>query len=357
MGNATQTKANAPSTQNTASLYKEKAEWRSLDEFSIDNANSGGNNVGRNDVQGQLHHATNLGHQLGHFQSSQNSVSSVQPKANCSNPIQCQSYSVEDDEKMASYSVGMTSPDAPMSIPVLSSSPKLNTGQAVGMTSPEAPMSVVDSSPKPSKRRSSIRSEEAETGNSSFLAPVDSVSDAFNSEPGKLLSSVNNFYGAKVSSLQRLGDTALYGVLNPGKSKIADFVARSEYSGSLINNVNSASQTGKFIGKLGKGLGGIGVLSSGFGMYNASRRGSSEDIVQSSSDTIASLIGFLGPVGGAYSAGYSVGQLLDKGVDVVGDAITGDSDVDHSASGGLGKLFYSWFGEEDAIPRTRKRGL
>ncbi|MEM1310332.1 MAG: hypothetical protein AAGF98_12730 [Cyanobacteria bacterium P01_H01_bin.153] len=131
MGRVTQTRANTPSIQKATS-HKKGAEWgRSLNKFSIDNASSNNNNSNPSDVQTQLHLATNLGHQLGHFQSSQSSVSPVQLKADYTAPIQRQGYGYEDEEQMMSVwhedsAVGMTSPYAPMSIttPAAVSNPK-----------------------------------------------------------------------------------------------------------------------------------------------------------------------------------------------------------------------------------------
>lgn len=124
MGNATQTKANAPSIQKATS-HKKAAEWgRSLDGFAIDNANSDSNASSSSDVQTQLHHASHLGHQLGNFQSSQSSVSPVQLKANYAAPIQRQGYGYEDEEQMMSVwhedLVGMSTPNGSVGVPVYS---------------------------------------------------------------------------------------------------------------------------------------------------------------------------------------------------------------------------------------------
>lgn len=127
MGNATQPKANAPSIQKATSHKKEAEVRQAIDEFSI-NANSNSNNPDSSNIQTQLYHASSLGHQLGHFQSSQSSASPVQLKANFSAPIppiQCQGYGYEDEEQMMSVwhedLVGMSTPEGPVGVPVANS--------------------------------------------------------------------------------------------------------------------------------------------------------------------------------------------------------------------------------------------
>lgn len=70
----------------------------------------------------------------------------------------------------------------------------------------------------------------------------------------------------------------------------------------------------------GKGLGMASNVASGLGMgvgaYNFLTATNRSDQVQAAADTAASGIGLLGPVGTAFSAGYSGGQLLDQALGI-----------------------------------------
>ena len=71
---------------------------------------------------------------------------------------------------------------------------------------------------------------------------------------------------------------------------------------------------------MGKGLGMASNVASGLGMgvgaYNFLTATNRSDQVQAAADTTASGIGLLGPVGTAFSAGYSGGQLLDQALGI-----------------------------------------
>ncbi len=123
MGSSAQAKVGISPSQTAAIAHKKKSESQfSFGDTSLNKVSSSKDNLRTSDVQTQINYATHLGHQLGNFQSGHGSTSPVQLKANCSAPIQRQGYGVEDEEQMMSVwyndSVGMTSPDAPMSIPV-----------------------------------------------------------------------------------------------------------------------------------------------------------------------------------------------------------------------------------------------
>ena len=66
--------------------------------------------------------------------------------------------------------------------------------------------------------------------------------------------------------------------------------------------------------RLGSGLGTASNVASGIGtavnLYNTITAPTRLDAVQSGADTLASAAGFLGPVGSAFSGGYSAGSLI-----------------------------------------------
>ena len=62
---------------------------------------------------------------------------------------------------------------------------------------------------------------------------------------------------------------------------------------------------------IGKGLGLAGLAVSGLQLANAIAAGNTNRIVQAGADMGVGLIGFSGPIGAAFSAGYSTGRILD----------------------------------------------
>jgi hypothetical protein len=95
----------------------------------------------------------------------------------------------------------------------------------------------------------------------------------------------------------------------------------------LANMLAPATKFGKLAGPAGSALG------VGSGIYDFATANTRSDQVQAGADTLASGAGFFGPVGTAFSTGYAGGQLLDQGVDWIGDMVSGNSAADHSISG------------------------
>jgi hypothetical protein len=82
--------------------------------------------------------------------------------------------------------------------------------------------------------------------------------------------------------------------------------------GQLLPHVVDAAelaQVNKAAGVVGTGANIVGV---GMGINNFINAKDNYERVQAGADTTASAIGFLGPLGSAFSGGYSVGQLLNK---------------------------------------------
>ena len=87
-----------------------------------------------------------------------------------------------------------------------------------------------------------------------------------------------------------------------------------------LGRVGMASGDAVALTSLGKGLStasnvasGVGV---GLGLYNLATATNRSDQVQAGADTLASGAGLLGPVGSAFSAGYSGGQVLDNALGI-----------------------------------------
>lgn len=274
--------------------------------------------------------------------------------------IQRQGYGVEDEEQMMSIwhddSAGMTSSDAPMSIPTpVSSNSGLSSYQRAGMTSFDAPRSVS----VPTKRNVIANSHSRVQSNSQ------SKEDEAASKAWKYTGIVNNGVSSGTALTQFLGDAAIVGTIRPGASKIADLFWNLPVTDDLIGLAGTAdkygsgiaSPAGKFIGNLDKVSGSVGMAMGGLDAYNAYQQGDKGGIAQGGADFAANAIGFAGSLGGAFAGGYSFGQLLDRGVDWAGDLITGDEAVDHSISGFAGEWLYQNLKAGDVIPHTRKRGL
>jgi hypothetical protein len=158
-----------------------------------------------------------------------------------------------------------------------------------------------------------------------------------------------NAVGSSTAGVMGLADAALHGLRSPllpelARSPIGSMVAGlpgARHLAALSSEFSFAGNLSKGLGMANNIAGGLGV---GLGAYNFATATNNSDRVQAGADTIASGIGFLGPVGRAFSGGYAAGQLLDKGVDWIGDKVSGNEDADHSISGAGADLLMDTIG-------------
>jgi len=93
---------------------------------------------------------------------------------------------------------------------------------------------------------------------------------------------------------------------------------------------NLGSKAGNYLNVAGNITSGIGIASSGVDLYEATTNRDVGGQIQAGADMAADAVGALGPVGNAFSAGYGIGQIIDK--DIVG-GLTGKNLSDHTAEG------------------------
>jgi hypothetical protein len=121
--------------------------------------------------------------------------------------------------------------------------------------------------------------------------------------------------------------------------------------------IQGASTAGKAVSALGTAA---NVLGAGLGLHKMVTADSGFDVFEGGADTAASLIGFAGPLGRAFSAGYSGGRLLDQASGYLGDKLSKtevgeslgmDRGADYSLSSLLGKgLFAADKGISSLLP-------
>jgi RHS repeat-associated protein len=118
------------------------------------------------------------------------------------------------------------------------------------------------------------------------------------------------------TAVQILADAAWLGqVLKPvggTPSSIANALAKAEKLAAMSPGLTQ-SKAGKAVGALGKAANAVGIA---VGLYNLSQATKTHEKIQAGADTLASAIGFMGPLGGAFSGGYSLGGLIEMGLDV-----------------------------------------
>lgn len=123
-----------------------------------------------------------------------------------------------------------------------------------------------------------------------------------------------------VGAASRLGASGLAGLVGaiPGVEQAASLGQVGLQIPKDVAAVGGAAATD--LSLAGKGLGmasnAASVLGMGVGAYNFVNATNRSDRVQAGADTAASGIGLLGPVGTAFSAGYSGGQLVDQALGI-----------------------------------------
>ncbi|MEM7657047.1 MAG: hypothetical protein AAF399_13015 [Bacteroidota bacterium] len=90
-----------------------------------------------------------------------------------------------------------------------------------------------------------------------------------------------------------------------GSSALAEALTKM---GAITKQTNGL----KALGAAGKVAGGIGVASGLSELGKGIQEGDTGRAVQGGADAAASAVGFAGPVGGAFSAGYGAGRVIDE---------------------------------------------
>ncbi len=160
-------------------------------------------------------------------------------------------------------------------------------------------------------------------------------SDPFSIPPVPLVLPLGiNFYNAALTGFLEGADMAYWGSLNPsqfgknnvflgGKSHIAYYLGKFEWiarwsSQSKFPAPNTA------VGELKNAGAAFNVLGIGLSAWSFSASMNDEQRGQALYDISASTVGFLGPLGRAYSAGYSLSQVGDKGVELASQTVLGE---------------------------------
>jgi hypothetical protein len=120
----------------------------------------------------------------------------------------------------------------------------------------------------------------------------------------------NNVVDVATSGMGMLGDISMWGHVAPTVSPVADWVATRPGGSWLASQFADFTRVGKGMEMVGKGSDALGMA---MGLYDLATAKDNYGRVQAGADTAASAAGlFGGPIGGAFSFGYSAGQLLDK---------------------------------------------
>jgi hypothetical protein len=156
----------------------------------------------------------------------------------------------------------------------------------------------------------------------------------------KVAGDANNVVGAGTAVTKTVADAALWGKLMPDllpHSPVAKMVSNlpgADWLAGLSDNLTP----------LGKGLGLLDnvsdVLGTGIGLLQFATANTTEERVQAGADTAASIAGFLGPIGRAFSGGYDVGQLMDKNISWTDTDVHGNPTKDSSLSKMVGEGWY-----------------
>ncbi len=127
------------------------------------------------------------------------------------------------------------------------------------------------------------------------------------------------------STLGGLADAAHWGRMMTD-SPVANLIARipgAESLATLSTSAGALTPWAKGIDVFGNVTGAIGLGMDAWNLGEAIAEGNWEEGIQAGADTAASIVGFMGPLGQAFSGGYTAGQYLDQALGLSDKASSG----------------------------------